>query len=101
MVESLNLFDETFNSLERAMRVTSLRQGVIAQNIANANTPGYEALKFDEQLMKAVTREENRQVVLEKEMAELTENSVRYSAYVKMLSSKLNMLKTIASQGRR
>jgi flagellar basal body rod protein FlgB len=101
MVEPLNLFDGTFNSLEQAMQVTSLRQGVIAQNIANANTPGYEALKFDDQLMKAVTREEKRQVVLEQEMSDLTENSVRYSAYVKMLSSKLNMLKTIASQGRR
>ena len=34
-------------------------------------------------------------------LASLTENSIKYSAYVKLLSSKINTLKTIATQGRR
>lgn len=95
------LFDEPFGTLERAMRVASLKQGVIAHNIANAKTPGYEAMTFDEELMRAVKRSDKKQVVLEEEMSSLTENSVKYSAYVKLLSSKINVLKTIATQGRR
>ncbi|MGB9613669.1 MAG: flagellar basal body rod protein FlgB, partial [Candidatus Margulisiibacteriota bacterium] len=70
-------------------------------NIANAKTPGYEALTFDEELMRAVKRLDQKQVVLEEELAALTENSIKYSAYVKLLSSKINVLRTIATQGRR
>jgi flagellar basal body rod protein FlgB len=101
MAEISPIFDQTFGTLERAMQVATLRQSVIAQNIANAKTPGYEALTFDEQLMRAVKRQERKQVILEEELASLTENSVKYSAYVKLMSSKINVLRTIATQGRR
>jgi flagellar basal body rod protein FlgB len=101
MTEPLGLFDETFRNLERAMEIATKKQAVIAHNIANAKTPGYEALTFDEELMRAVKRLDKKQVVLEEELAALTENSVKYSAYVKLLSSKINVLRTIATQGRR
>ena len=101
MAEPLKLFDETFGSLERAMEIATKKQAVIAHNIANAKTPGYEALTFDEELMRAVKRLDQKQVVLEEELAALTENSIKYSAYVKLLSSKINVLRTIATQGRR
>jgi len=101
MAEPLGLFDETFRNLERAMEIATKKQAVIAHNIANAKTPGYEALTFDEELMRAVKRLDKKQVVLEEELAALTENSVKYSAYVKLLSSKINVLRTIATQGRR
>lgn len=83
------------------MEIATRRQEVITNNIANAKTPGYEALNFDEQLMRATKRLNKKEVVLEDELAALTENSVAYSSYVKLLSSKFNVLKTIASQGRR
>ena len=95
------IFDVTFGSLERAMEVATRQQEVIAHNIANVKTPGYEALTFDEQLMRAVKRLDRKQVVLEEEMAALTENSIKYSSYVKLLSTKINVLRTIATQGRR
>jgi flagellar basal body rod protein FlgB len=95
------LFDPTFNNLERAMDIATRYQAVIAQNIANANTPGYEAITFDEQLMQAVKRTENPEVVLEEELSSLTENSVAYSSYIKLVSTKFNMLRNIATQGRR
>lgn len=101
MVEPIVIFDESFNSLEHAMQVATQRQAVIAHNIANAKTPGYEPLTFDEELMRAVKRQDRKQVVLEDELASLTENSVRYSAYVKLMSSKIGVLRTIATQGRR
>ncbi|MBU0572989.1 MAG: flagellar basal body protein [Candidatus Margulisbacteria bacterium] len=77
------------------------RQAVIAQNIANANTPGYEPLEFDEVLQKAVKRRDQENVSIEKEMALLADNSVKYSSYAKLMSSKVNLMKTIISQGRK
>lgn len=95
------VFDGTYGQLEQAMQVASKRQAVIAHNIANASTPDYEPLTFDEELMKAVKRQDRKSVVLEDELSALTENSVKYSAYVKLLTSKINNLKAIATQGRR
>ena len=51
---SMEIYDQTFDSLERSMKVAAMKQAVIAQNIANAKTPGYEAMTFDEQLNMAV-----------------------------------------------
>jgi len=101
MAEPVGLFDETFGTLERSMQIATQRQAVIAHNIANAKTPGYEPMTFDEELMQAVKRMDKKNVVLEEELAALTENSVKYSALVKLMSAKVNILKTIATQGRR
>jgi flagellar basal body rod protein FlgB len=95
------IFDAAFGNLERAMEIATRQQEVITHNIANAKTPGYEALTFDEELMQAVARVDRRKVVLEEELSALTENSIKYSSYVKMLSTKLNVLRNIATQGRR
>lgn len=97
----LIISDPTFDNLERAMNVSTKKQAIIAHNIANAATPGYEAMDFDEVLGKAVKRTENRGVVIEEEMASLAENSIKYSAYVKLLSSKISTLRTIVTQGRK
>jgi len=98
---SVEIFDSTFDKVQKAMEVATKRQAVIAHNVANADTPGFQALKFDEVLQKAVARTEQPSINLEEEMAALTQNSTRYSSYVKLMSSKLNILKTIASQGRK
>jgi flagellar basal body rod protein FlgB len=95
------MFDSTFNTLENQMLIATKRQEVIAQNIANAKTPGYEAMTFDEQLMQAVKRMDRKEVVLEDELAALTENSVKYSAYVKWMTSKLSALRAIVTQGKK
>lgn len=83
------------------MEIATRRQEVISHNIANAKTPGYQAMTFDEQLMRAVKRADKKDVNMEEELASLTENSMKYSAYVKMLSTKINTIRTIATQGRR
>jgi len=101
MFEQVGVFDATFSALEHSMKIASMRQAVIAQNIANAKTPGYEPQSFDEELMMAVKRSDKKKMVLEEELSDLTKNSIDYSGYVKMMTTKLNILKTIASQGRR
>jgi flagellar basal body rod protein FlgB len=95
------IFDPQFGKLERSMEIATRRQEVITHNIANADTPGFEPLTFDEQLMNAVKRLDRKQVILEEEMADLTDNSIKYSSYVKLISSKISILRNIASQGRR
>lgn len=94
------MFDETFVSLEAAMRRAAQIHEVHAQNIANINTPNYVPLDFDEVLQKAV-KKADKKMTLEEEMAKLSKNSLEYSGYVKLLTQKVNVLKTIASQGRR
>lgn len=39
----MKLFSNTINSLEQALNYSSLKQQVISQNIANADTPNYKA----------------------------------------------------------
>ena len=95
------IFDAQYSKIERAMEIAARMQEVISHNIANAKTPGYVPLTFDEQLMQAKNRLDRKEVVLEEELAALTQNSIKYSAYAKILSSKLNILRNIATQGRR
>lgn len=95
------MFDYAYISLENGMKEASEKQAVHAHNLANANTPGYVPMDFDEELGKAVKRQDGKKVIIEDEMAKLSENSIKYSAYVKLLSQKINILRTIATQGRR
>jgi flagellar basal-body rod protein FlgB len=43
----MELFDTTQAALEAAMRGSAARQHAIAQNLANANTPGYRRVEVD------------------------------------------------------
>jgi flagellar basal body rod protein FlgB len=96
----LEIFDDTFISLQHAIDRVTKKQAVISQNIANINNPNYEALEFDEVLNKAVKRA-NKKVILEEEMASLSRNSISHSAYVKLLASRINVLHTVSTQGRK
>jgi flagellar basal body rod protein FlgB len=96
----MEIFDDTFVTLQRAVDRATKKQAVIAQNIANINNTQYEALEFDEVLDKAVKRT-NKTIVIEEEMAALSRNSIEHSAYIKLLASKINVIRTVATQGRR
>ncbi len=95
------IFDSTMASLERGIDRATKTQEIIAQNIANANTPGYVPKKFDAVLEKAVERRDASGVNLEEEMADQSKNSGRHAAYIKLMSSKLAILRTVISQGRK
>ncbi|MFH1710063.1 MAG: hypothetical protein ABH860_03190 [bacterium] len=96
----LEIYDSTYVGLERAIEGTAKKQAVIAQNIANINNPDYKALEFDEALNKAVKRT-NSKVTLEEEMDALSKNAQRHSAYLKLLASKINIMHTVITQGRK
>ncbi|MFC1559477.1 flagellar basal body rod protein FlgB [Candidatus Margulisiibacteriota bacterium] len=98
---SMQVFDSTFNNLENGIEKATRVQSVIAHNIANANSPGFEPLEFDEVLNKAVKRVDRTKVILEEEMADLSKNSLKHSAYIKLLAAKINVMRTVATMGRR
>lgn len=96
----MEIFDDAFITLHYGINRATKIQAVIAQNIANANNPDYIPLEFDEVLNKAVKRAD-KSIIIEEEMAALSKNAIEHSAYVKLLASKINVLRTVATQGRR
>lgn len=124
----LQLFDSNFVALDAALGAAGTRHQVLANNIANVNTPGFKRsdVDFDGQLAKALDaakdgdpaaldkleptvsfqggttmRADGNNVDIDNEMASLAENNVRYNALVQMAAKQLNMLEYVISDGRR
>jgi flagellar basal-body rod protein FlgB len=106
-----------------------MRHRVIADNIANVETPGFRRsdVSFGEQLRRALSssdpdsaeqriRELQPEIVqddsspvgpdgnnvsIDKEMSELTKNNLQYETLVQLLSLKSGMVKTAITEGKR
>ena len=98
--------------LEAGIKAESLRQTTIASNTANIETPGYRRLdvNFEELLAKALkssggmdmddlepeiyqplntpVRSNGNDVNLEAEIGEMLKNSLRHTAYIRLLQKK-------------
>ncbi|HHF97929.1 flagellar basal body rod protein FlgB [Candidatus Aerophobetes bacterium] len=110
--------DTTYILLKKMLDVCALRHRVIANNIANVDTPGFKSRRvvFEEKLrsllrrnidgkkLKSLTptiyvdtsqvmREDFNNVDIEKEMVRLSMNALRYDLYVQLLSGKLERIK--------
>jgi flagellar basal-body rod protein FlgB len=99
--------------LTRLLDVAAMRQDVIAQNVANVNTPGYTtlAVSFEDALKEALTpgsggrapavaaevvpgtggrlREDGNNVDIDLEMARLQKNAIYFQVYAQMLANDL------------
>ena len=108
MPQSNNIVD----LLQAGIRAEGLRQKTIASNLANIETPGYRRLDitFEDMLAKALNgsdsldpeelepelyqpmntplRANGNDVSMEAEIGELVKNSLRHTAYVRLLSKK-------------
>lgn len=95
--------------LEAGLKAASVRQAVIANNLANLTTPGYrrKAVPFEELFAEAIERgrpvrqnevlarvveprtapvnEHGTDVELDAEIGELVRNSLRYKTYMRIL----------------
>ncbi len=115
-LESL-VFDETSVINSKLMEISMEQQKVIANNIANADTPGYTRLKLDfqDKLTKAVYSGstdmvedvdpqlvedtenppgiDGNNVVIPHEMNEMMQNSVFYNLVSKAFKTRMNILK--------
>lgn len=120
--------DPTTAALEKAMQGQALRQRVVANNIANVDTPGYSPrhVQFEGELQAALAadpedadataarierlqpqderedislRRDGNGVDIEREMVDLSESNLQHHVLVRLLSKKLQMLKSVATEG--
>lgn len=98
------------------MNVISLRQKLVASNIANADTPGYKTLDVDFQAsMKAAfdggapltapvsgltVRNDGNNVDLDREARLLAENAMRFNVAANLLHSNLQQVREAIQGGK-
>ncbi len=116
----MDLFDSSIVGVEKAMQGSLLRQQVLANNIANANTPGFQRsdVNFQAALQQAFAtpgttpgqiqqvsfqpqtdssgamRVDGNSVDINTEMADLSENTLDYQALESIMGTRMSILKT-------
>jgi flagellar basal-body rod protein FlgB len=121
----VELFDTTMVGLQRAMSGAQLRQQVLANNLANANTPGFKRsdVDFHDALAQAFDRgnvttsdlnaiqfgvntdsgnsmqADGNDVDVDAEMSNLAQNSLDYQALTSVLTSRIKILQTAIGSG--
>lgn len=113
--------DKSATLLEKMLDVSSIKHKVIANNIANVNTPGYKKMEvsFADQLEKAVNessmnkfdtlqpkiviskedasdtvRNDGNNVDMDKEVSSLVKNTLSYSIFTQLLAKKYEGIKS-------
>jgi flagellar basal-body rod protein FlgB len=113
----LSLFDITHVALERALTGASVRQRTLAENLANANVPGYQRrdVDFHGQLQRAMgagtpalertsfaaettgegaVRPDGGTVDMDRESALLAQNGLEYEAIAAVVKGRSSILRT-------
>ena len=109
----MTITTERIQLLTRLLDVAALRQDVIAQNVANVNTPGYTTMgvSFEDSLKEALApgsgqrladaapnvapggggalRADGNDVDVDLEMARLQKNAIYFQVYAQMLANDL------------
>ena len=125
----MELFDKNIQILEKSMDMYLVRHSVIADNIANAETPQFKARRvdFEQELQRASEQQDvglGRNIAsiapnvyqdtesevgsdlntvdMDREMADMTKNDLKYSAATQSISKKFALLKyAIGGEGGR
>ena len=99
------------NLLSKLLQQSEQRQQAVSQNIANLNTPGYHALhvQFEdflentdsavisgrlEELSGLVEREDGNNVDLDRELGELTKNSIEFETFSHLLVARISLFRS-------
>jgi flagellar basal-body rod protein FlgB len=114
----VNLFDTSIVGVEKAMQGSLLRQQVLANNVANANTPGFQRsdvdfqsalaqafsgsptasqiaqVSFQPQTDGGAMQVDGNGVDINTEMADMSENTLDYQALESVLATRMSILKT-------
>ena len=111
----MNLFDNTELGLEQAISGASLRQSLLENNVANANTPGYQpsdlnfhatlaqamatgdanaisSVQFAPQTQTQAMQPDGNGVDINVESAEMAKNGLEYEALVSVAKSRIGIL---------
>lgn len=123
------LMDLTSVVLAKSLDAAGARHRIIADNIANVETPGFirSEVKFDDKLQEALASSNptnamrlvqdiepdveqdtatpaganGNNVNIDKEMADLTKNGLQYDALVQLMNLRSSMIKSAILEGRR
>lgn len=113
----MNTSELTAEALRRSLQAASMRQQVLANNIANATTPGFKRSRVDfetklaealrngqpvDQVQPEVVQEnytigkpDGNNVDIELEMSQLAENQIYYAALTRSLNDQFSRLKQV------
>jgi flagellar basal-body rod protein FlgB len=117
----VNLFDNTELGLQAAIRGASMRQDVLSQNLANANTPGYARKEVDFQSTLAAAMQDGmnpdqvqfstttdgsapmqadgNSVDADTESAKMAENGLQYQSLVAIAKGRLDIITSAIGSG--
>jgi flagellar basal-body rod protein FlgB len=112
------MFDPVSDQLEHYMDLLSIRQKLVASNIANLDTPGYKTqdIDFQFELMSkmdeaspspptifdaggGIVKNDGNDVSLDREMRLLSENAIRFSVASNLWKANFQTLKTAITEG--
>jgi flagellar basal-body rod protein FlgB len=113
------LFDPTSDLLSDMIRATTVRHRILSSNLANVETPGYEAQEVDFEKVFAEAREQSagpsagvpgiqpavrpdpdvairrdgNTVDLDRQMVKLAENTLWHNGLLQILVNRMNLMK--------
>jgi flagellar basal-body rod protein FlgB len=108
------MLDRLAGQLERYMDLLSARQKLVASNIANADTPGYQTqdIDFQSEFQNAISstpnimpvvglpvKNDGNNVSLDRESRLLAENALRFNAAASLLHSQISSLRAASKEG--
>jgi flagellar basal-body rod protein FlgB len=109
------MLDPLSNQLNRYMTLVSVRQKLVASNVANADTPGYKTqdIDFESELHKAAAgpaplvntvpglrvKNDGNNVDLDREARLLAENALRFSVASNLLRTQLKTVRMAIEGG--
>jgi flagellar basal-body rod protein FlgB len=117
----MNVTSGSFDFLAHLLDAASLRHQVVAQNMANVNTPGYHALdvSFEEAFTRSLSqggetaaagvsgkvverkggaeRVDGNNVDIDAELGRLQKNALLYNAYSQILASRIASMRSAIS----
>lgn len=110
------MLDPVAVSLERYMDLLSLRQKLVASNIANADTPGYKTRDIDfqreyqavlnggtpaaEEVAGLETRNDGNNVSVDREARLLAENAMRFQMASGLMRAQIRQVRSAIQEGR-
>ncbi len=110
------MLDRIAESLERYMDVLSVRQKVVASNIANADTPGYKTrdVDFQSAFQSALSggapsvaevgdlpvKNDGNNVSLDREARLLAENAMRFNLAAGLMREQIRLVKDAIQEGK-
>ena len=109
------VIDSLTNNLQTYMDLVSMRQKLVASNIANADTPGYKTQDLDFQasfqtmldggapkqtpIAGLATKNDGNNVDLDREARLLAENSMRFNVASTLMKSSIQQVKEAIKEG--